>query len=294
MVLCPAAVCAGHWLGRLCWFKMLTCSCYRIYYVFPLLNCFHSHLHQHQLGTMVALYICLPSGEWMYMGHQLLQADPWNYTLHKWDFEITWTKVNNMIVGLVKLYLSGSLKQKYQVHNTAAYLFKVLKDEYSTLWISGTLALFKELLDTRIAQPSHSPPSFNKVVTLFSSFSSARYKFPDNIQAMVLLAKLPSSMAMIVQMIAQAKDTSRKAKTMKQIWQSAILSWDQHHMKMQDARIMQLYIMSVILLHVCFIIQFSFYAHGFKYAQIFSVCHQRSNGSPDEIGSKWYLWDHHL
>ena len=50
---------------------------------------------------------------------------------------------------------------------------------------------------------------------------------------MLLLAKLPPSMDVIVQMIAQAKDASGKAKTptVKEIQAAAVLSWDQRHMK---------------------------------------------------------------
>ena len=50
---------------------------------------------------------------------------------------------------------------------------------------------------------------------------------------MLLLAKLPPSMDIITQMIAQAKDTSRKAKppTTEEIQEAAVLSWNQHHMK---------------------------------------------------------------
>ena len=73
--------------------------------------------------------------------------------------------------------------------------------------------LFKELLDTKVTQSSHPMPSLNKVATLFTRLESAGYTFPANTQAMLLLAKLPPSMDVIVQMIAQAKDASRKAKT---------------------------------------------------------------------------------
>ena len=129
------------------------------------------------------------------------------------DFYIAWTKVNLTIVGSIKLRFSDSLKNKFLTHATAASLIKALKEEYSAPGIAGTFALFKELLDTKIATSAHPAPSLNKVSNLFTHLKSAGYDFPENIQVMLLLAKLPQSMDVVAQIIAQAKDTSRKAKT---------------------------------------------------------------------------------
>ena len=49
----------------------------------------------------------------------------------------------------------------YQAQEIAADLIKALKNKYAAPGISGTFALFKELLDMRIAQFSHPMPSLN-------------------------------------------------------------------------------------------------------------------------------------
>ena len=97
----------------------------------------------------------------------------------------------------------------------------------------ASLALFKELLDTKIATSSHPTLSFNKVSDLFAHLKSAGYEFPEKLQAMLLLAKLPHLMDVVTQMIVQAKDASGKQKTptVEEICEAAVLSWDQHHMK---------------------------------------------------------------
>ena len=149
------------------------------------------------------------------------------------DFYIAWTKMNSTIVGSIKLCFSDSLENKFLTHATASLLIKALKDEYSAPGISGAFALLKELLDMKIAQSSHPAPSLNKVSDLFACLKSAGYEFPENIQAMLLLAKLPQSMDVIVQMIAQTKDASgrQKTPTVEKIREALVLSWDQHHMK---------------------------------------------------------------
>ena len=149
------------------------------------------------------------------------------------NFYITWTKANLTIIGAIRLHFSDALKNKFLTHTTASLLITALKAEYSTPGISGAFALFKEHLDTKIAQSLHPAPSLNKVSDLFARLKSAGYKFLENIQAMLLLAKLPHSMDVIRQMIVQAKDASGKQKTptIEEIRKAVVLSWDQHHMK---------------------------------------------------------------
>ena len=85
----------------------------------------------------------------------------------------------------------------------------------------------------KVAQSSHPAPSCNKITTLFACLKATGYKFPENIHAMLLLAKLPPFMDVVAQMIAQAKDASGKAKTptVEEIQAAVVLSWDQCHMK---------------------------------------------------------------
>ena len=149
------------------------------------------------------------------------------------DFYIAWTKANLTIISSIKLHFSDALKNKFLTHTTATSLIMALKAKYSAPGISGAFALFKELLDTKIAQFLHPAPSLNKVSDLFTRLKSAGYEFLDNIQAMLLLAKLPQSMDIVAQMIVQAKDTSGKAKTptVEEIHEAVVLSWDQCHMK---------------------------------------------------------------
>ena len=149
------------------------------------------------------------------------------------DFYIMWTKVNLTIISSIKLHLLDSLKVKYMLQTIAVDLIIALKAEYAAPRFSGVFALFKELLDMKIAQSSHSTPSLNKMAMLFPCLEARGYKFPENIQVMLLLAKLMPSMDVITQMIVRAKGTSGKAKTftVEEIQAAVVLSWDQHHMK---------------------------------------------------------------
>jgi len=123
-----------------------------------------------------------------------------------------------------------------EIRSGVTWYLTALKDEYASIGISGTFALFKELLKTKITQSSHPASLLSKIVMRFSHLEQAGYIFPKNIQAMLLLAKLPPSMDVVVQMIVQAKDAPGKAKdpTMEEIQSAAVLSWDQCHMQKEQ------------------------------------------------------------
>ena len=85
------------------------------------------------------------------------------------DFYITWSKANSTVLGSIKLHLLESLKAKYQPRDTALGFITALKAEYTAPGISGTFALFKELLDMKVAQPSHPAPSLNMAMLLLGN-----------------------------------------------------------------------------------------------------------------------------
>ena len=118
---------------------------------------------------------------------------------NKQNIYISWMRANSMITRSITTCLSGSLKAKYQDKQLALELIVAIRAEYASPGISGTFALFKELLKTKIASSSRPVPSVNKVATLFAHLESAGYAFPANIQAMLLLAKLPFSMTIVTQ-----------------------------------------------------------------------------------------------
>ena len=89
----------------------------------------------------------------------------------EYNFYITWTKANSTILRSIKLHLLEFLKAKYQPHDMALALITDLKAKYATSRISSIFVLFKELLDTKVAQSSYTTLSLNKVAMLFSHLS---------------------------------------------------------------------------------------------------------------------------
>ena len=152
-----------------------------------------------------------------------------NYTKDDRDFFIAWTKANDNIVGSVKSTFSDSLKVKHQNVSDAKALLKLLADDYASPGITGAYALFKELLECKVASSAHPEPSINKILTIYAQLESAGFELSDELEAMFLLAKLPTSMSVVAQMIAQKKDSAGKAVIPKveEIKAAAILSYNQ-------------------------------------------------------------------
>ena len=118
------------------------------------------------------------------------------------NFWIRWSMANNSIIGSIKIQLSEAIRAKFSTYEIAKDLINVLQKEYASPGITETYGLFKELLKTQIPLSSHPASGLLKVQMLFSYLKEAGYEVLANIQGILLLVKLPSSMDVIVQMIA--------------------------------------------------------------------------------------------
>ena len=98
---------------------------------------------------------------------------------------------------------------------------------------------------------SHLAPALNKVEMVFTQLDTAGYSLPTKVQVMLLLTKLPVTMDIVVQMIAQVKDSMGKAKEpmVAEIHSAAVLSWDQRHMSGKGKAPAQANKISVVKLH---------------------------------------------
>ena len=77
-------------------------------------------------------------------------------------------------------------------------LIKQLKDVYSTQGLLQVFADFKVMMNTLIPANGHPGPAIVYFQTLFTKLSQAQYAIPDNIQAMIVLSHLPTTMSVIM------------------------------------------------------------------------------------------------
>ena len=125
---------------------------------------------------------------------------------------IKWQESNSKLTGPVLQTLSEALFEKYKVHSAYADLIKAIQDDYAKPTLATIFTDFKVILETSLPNLGNPKPSIQRIECLFTWMKNASYLVMDNIQALILLAKIPPSLDTVVQIIAQAKDSSRKSK----------------------------------------------------------------------------------
>ena len=83
-------------------------------------------------------------------------------------------------------------------------------------------------MDTSIPANGHPGAAFVHFQTLFTKLSQVQYAIPDNIQAMIILSHLPTTISVIMQLLVQTKDALGNVitPTLDQIIVAATLNWN--------------------------------------------------------------------
>ena len=105
-----------------------------------------------------------------------------------------------------------ALFEKYKVKTAYANLIKAIQDDYMKPTIATIFANFKAILETLLPNSENPEPSIQRIESLFARIKNASYLVADNIQALILLTKIPPSLDTIKQIIVQAKDFFGKSK----------------------------------------------------------------------------------
>ncbi|KAF9219915.1 hypothetical protein BS17DRAFT_655547, partial [Gyrodon lividus] len=127
-------------------------------------------------------------------------------------------------IGNFCLCLTPNILAKVLSKTTTSSIWSSLKEEYGTPGITMTYMEFKAMLDMPIPSHEHPAPAFSKINAHFARLAEADFEISPKVQAMILLAKLPSSMDTITHLISQEPRTLTSALIKK----SATLAWEQH------------------------------------------------------------------
>ncbi|KAF9220856.1 hypothetical protein BS17DRAFT_848149, partial [Gyrodon lividus] len=146
-----------------------------------------------------------------------------------------WNHHNTQVISNLHLCFTPNILVKVLSKTTASSIWSSLKEEYGTPGIAATYGEFKAMLDTPIPSHEHPAPAFSKINTHFAQLADTDFEISPKVQAMILLAKLPSSMDTIAHLISQEPRTLTSALIKK----LATLAWEQHstcHSKPQEAQ----------------------------------------------------------
>ena len=140
---------------------------------------------------------------------------------------IKWQESNGKLTGPILQTLLEALFKKYKVHSAYANLIKAIQDDYAKPTLATIFTDFKAILETLLPNSGNPEPSIQQIESLFAQMKNTFYPVTDNIQALILLAKISPSLDTVVQIIVQAKDSSGKLKapTFNEIRATINMAW---------------------------------------------------------------------
>ena len=116
-----------------------------------------------------------------------------------------WEELVSKAVGNIRLRLHHTIAYQYNAED-AANLWQSLLNKYGQPGILHAYIEFKGAMDTSIPNNSDPSPSLDKMMAHFARLRDLWFELAPKVQAMMILAKVPSSMEALIQVIFQESD----------------------------------------------------------------------------------------
>ena len=107
----------------------------------------------------------------------------------------------------------------------AKNLWEKLKDEFGKPGIAATYHEFKGALSTNLPENANPSTALNKLLGHFGRMADAECSSPEHLKCLIVLAKLPSTMDNLAQMICQADDVTDLS--IEKIQRQIQVAWEQ-------------------------------------------------------------------
>ena len=141
-----------------------------------------------------------------------------------------WNENVEKALGNIRLRLHHTISYQFNEEESPSGLWSTLKEKYGTPGLTRAFIEFKAVMDTAIPNNSDPSPAIDKILSHFIRLKDMKFEIPTKVQVMMLLAKAPSSMEPIIQMMVQmAKDsTDDKGPEIEKIVMTMRDSWETH------------------------------------------------------------------
>ena len=140
----------------------------------------------------------------------------------------TWDGDNEKAMGTITLRCTAPIKIQVAEKTTAKQIWDLLKKSYGQLSVGSAHTELKKLLATTIPSNSHPAPALQSITANFAYLKEAGFEISLPMQTMILVAKLPSSMEVVAQLINQTKLADIKTLKPDKIIAAATLAFEQH------------------------------------------------------------------
>ena len=119
------------------------------------------------------------------------------------DENESWDENNKKVLGNITLHISPLIQTAIADLATVKEVWDHLEENYGAPSSSSAYAKLSCLLMMTIPTGSHPIPMIIKMLSHFAYLKDAGFKFPANMQAMIILCKLPPTMEVIAQILSQ-------------------------------------------------------------------------------------------
>ena len=139
----------------------------------------------------------------------------------------SWDENNEKVLGNITLRVSPLIQTTIADLVTVKEVWDHLKENYGTPSLGSAYAELSWLLTTTIPAGSHPAPTIMKMLSHFAYLKDADFEFPANVQAMIILCKLPPTMEVVAQILSQTSPSEIKSLKPNGIVKAATLSFEQ-------------------------------------------------------------------
>ncbi|KIM59574.1 hypothetical protein SCLCIDRAFT_125997 [Scleroderma citrinum Foug A] len=139
----------------------------------------------------------------------------------------SWDEHNEKVLGNITLRISPSIQTAIANLATIKEVWDHLKENYGAPSIGSTYAELSRLLMMTIPAGLHPTPAITKMLSHITYLKDASFEFPVNMQAMIILCKLPPTMEVVAQILSQTSPSEIKTLKPDGIVKVATLSFEQ-------------------------------------------------------------------
>ena len=139
----------------------------------------------------------------------------------------SWDENNEKVLSNITLCVSPSIQAAIIDLAMVKEVWNHLKENYGAPSIGSAYAELSQLLTMTIPAGSHPVPMITKMLSHFTYLKDAGFEFPANMQAMIILCKLPPTMEVVAQILSQTSPSKIKSLKPDGIIKAATLSFEQ-------------------------------------------------------------------
>ena len=145
----------------------------------------------------------------------------------------SWNEDAEKALGNIHLRLHHTIGYQFNDVTNPSTLWETLKAKYGSVGLTHALIKFKAIMDTTILNGVDPSPALDKIISHYVRLNNMDCEIPKKILLMMLLAKAPLSMEMIVQMFSQILGDAGAAKVESELVPEKIVhmmrtSWETH------------------------------------------------------------------